>query len=781
MQTTNTLILNFWALDKKDEVGVDLLREAFSLCPEINYIVWTCSPTVSPPDFLESIFTKVSMSKRKNIPPDDILSKKSVYVLHRSKVLPQLLVREARVEDNDDLLPILQCSNPDIAYGQEDFFLADLIQSQDERNKFFVGVSKNKPVGMLATSLDINAELLAKVFDLSTYPGLIIQPTNTTTMRVHVTLLVGDSKIIHQMDFSQIGKHVNAVALNVASLRSKDDSLRNASRMATRISNDVNQMNTEGICNSCIIYNFPSNELDARAIIQCLRSKSLVVDCIVEIQNVDDDVDLNSDEEQLSDMLDGVELLREHFTIAEEEGNTSLALWRKILVDGNLERAAVTSNEMFIQEIKSAVQNHKLLQEENKNRNKKRPTINAFAIALFSVDERFESRSEDLIKVAFEEYSTIDYCVLMVPNSVIPSAALIHWMQSPSVRNGISFDQSLYVMHKQSLLAQDFLRVTRISENWMPKFESYVSLMPAADADSIRKSTLRALRDQDVDLANNPAEVCFLIMLEDDIVGLIIVNRKATTTEDINFLRAYYKLDECISFERHRGRAQAMISHWVMNPIFSKWSRFVLREVMRLYCKTLLYFYGERHISPGAEVILNMYPVGIRRMNGIDIAALAGETSTLMDSIQSSGQSVDRPLFYVMKKQLVQPKTTIGKRIVIVGGSTSAFSLLEKFCLSSELNMLNIYLVMDSPPSPWTVESGRPRGEDNYSGCLSAKDIDDPTENEICALGLPHRSILIQGRLTDIDRKNRAIVVSDEVIVEYDILIISSHVQGYQV
>jgi NADH dehydrogenase FAD-containing subunit len=52
------------------------------------------------------------------------------------------------------------------------------------------------------------------------------------------------------------------------------------------------------------------------------------------------------------------------------------------------------------------------------------------------------------------------------------------------------------------------------------------------------------------------------------------------------------------------------------------------------------------------------------------------------------------------------------------------------------------------------------------------------TEQELNALGLPARCTLVQGRLTDIDRKNRAVIVSDEVIVEYDVLVIASGMQG---
>lgn len=96
---------------------------------------------------------------------------------------------------------------------------------------------------------------------------------------------------------------------------------------------------------------------------------------------------------------------------------------------------------------------------------------------------------------------------------------------------------------------------------------------------------------------------------------------------------------------------------------------------------------------------------------------------------------------------------------------------------------------MENPPSPWSVSSFptynesedeinlRKQISDNYSGCLSPKDVDDYTEDELYALGLSNRVTLVQGKLTDIDRKNRAIIVSDEVIVEYDVLILASGCQ----
>ena len=202
-QSTNSLLLNFWALNSNtvgDNSGFDLLRYLFNACPAVNYVFWLCSETVSPPDFIADHFNKMNLSKRTVEPDKDPLLKQSVYYIHRSKVLPQLQVREARVEDNDDLLPILQSSNPNIANGQEEYFLANLIQSQDDRSKFFVGVHKNRPVGMLATSLDINAELLSRVFELEPYTGLVTIPESTTESRLHVSLLVGEPEAIKKLN-----------------------------------------------------------------------------------------------------------------------------------------------------------------------------------------------------------------------------------------------------------------------------------------------------------------------------------------------------------------------------------------------------------------------------------------------------------------------------------------------------------------------------------------------------------------------------------------------------
>jgi hypothetical protein len=149
--------------------------------------------------------------------------------------------------------------------------------------------------------------------------------------------------------------------------------------------------------------------------------------------------------------------------------------------------------------------------------------------------------------------------------------------------------------------------------------------------------------------------------------------------------------------------------------------------------------------------------------------------------------SVESPLFLATKKHLSQSKVTIGSRIVVVAGSSYAYSTLETLCFVPHLNFTNIYVVIEKPPAPFLLECGG--GTDNQGSeegkhgderptSLSVHDVDDPLESDLYALGIAFRCTIVLGRLTDIDRGNRAIVVSDELIVEYDVLLISSPSQG---
>ena len=156
----------------------------------------------------------------------------------------------------------------------------------------------------------------------------------------------------------------------------------------------------------------------------------------------------------------------------------------------------------------------------------------------------------------------------------------------------------------------------------------------------------------------------------------------------------------------------------------------------------------------------------------------------------SAGPDVDKPLFHLTKHMLVRPKKNVFKRVVVVGGSSSAYALLEKLCFDYA-NYPNIYLVTDMPSvlqascgcfegratSIWVTLTFGTRYTNALGGCLSLRDADDPSLSELQALGLMNRVTLVRGRVTDIDRGSKAIVIDDTKVMEYDVLVLATGVK----
>ena len=151
------------------------------------------------------------------------------------------------------------------------------------------------------------------------------------------------------------------------------------------------------------------------------------------------------------------------------------------------------------------------------------------------------------------------------------------------------------------------------------------------------------------------------------------------------------------------------------------------------------------------------------------------------------------PLYIAMKNQLVSIKTIVAKRVVILGGSSQSYSYLETLCSVPNIYYPNIYFILETIPnclkSQATLEnhnfifnsglnSEESKDNDDLCGCLTSQDLDMPTLNELSAMSFSARVNIIQGKLTDIDRENKAIILSDELVVEYDFLLISTWTQG---
>lgn len=68
-----------------------------------------------------------------------------LFSVGRDKFVPMLHVRQARVQDHDDLTPIFERQSDMLSNTYGDFFLAELIEAQDESMHCLVSEVSNVP------------------------------------------------------------------------------------------------------------------------------------------------------------------------------------------------------------------------------------------------------------------------------------------------------------------------------------------------------------------------------------------------------------------------------------------------------------------------------------------------------------------------------------------------------------------------------------------------------------------------------------------------------------
>ena len=376
--------------------------------------------------------------------------------------------------------------------------------------------------------------------------------------------------------------------------------------------------------------------------------------------------------------------------------------------------------------------------------------MSAFVITTFCVDQSYQSRGEDLLRFAFEEHEDLNYCLYMLPCSCSPTI-LTNCMTRVVLKHGVSIDQSLYLIHRDALSAPENFEVVRLDQSMLPTIDKFITSHITIN-NEILSNCHKSLVDNDVDLKDNPNEVSFVAKIGDDIVGIVNLTRKYSRSEDISWLRSHYSLDDFINFSMYRSRAHATILDWVIIPTFSKWSRYFFREIMRSYCKSILYFPLNPSTPPSQETFEILFPCRTRRVVQSNSATESGSFEDFLDSSQS--------LFFITKRLLIQPRTTITSRLLVVAGSCSSFLFLENIIFANQMYIPNITIVIKSPPSSILIGDSNnlnasSRYADDLSGCLSLSDCEDPTENELLSFGFSHRLTVVKGQLTDIDRINR--------------------------
>jgi hypothetical protein len=689
--------------------ALDLLKKVFYEHQFVDYLIWLLPHNAPVSDVAWKHFSNTGIAL-------SALSTHSVLLVKRETIIPPFFVREALIEDNDDIVPILKTQ-----YGKSnigEYFLADIIERKDDNIKTYVGVENDRANSFLSISLAVNTQLIEKMFDFSGF--FLIKSSNT----LKIAIMVDDSDIQAMLKLAQ---KTEFVVLQLCDFDGESIHILDEEK------NDK--------------FSAPEDiDIFCESYIDPMKSQSGVIMIITEALLKK----LNAKATSNWKIHSFISLIEYDYKFVDKFG------WNITSIPkfDDLERKY---DEVF-----KVVTRSKDYHIENANYvQKSLPNGKMFGISLLCLHPQVEHLGDSLLKLAFEENPNVDYGLYLVPST--SKSPICKCMSRIPLLPGISFDQTLFMCHRKSLfVTHDFIRIERVTKMNLREVSTYMNTYvqdPTRKANFFQrvKETTVAGDDQ-----SGHDEISYVCKLGSDVISVLSLSRSSTNIEEILWMRSRYDIDKLIDIDRHRNRSQAMITDWHIIPVLGNWGRFIVQEIMKSYKKTVLYFMSSHSCPP--QVLNVMIPVNFRRqMEDID-----GEGST------NDAPTDNKSLYVISKYHIQRQKKFVYSRVLLVGGSLATFSILETLCMNADIHPVNITVVIEDMPQCLLDQSKRKQKSTSLvANTLSVDEMVHYGEVELQLLGIQHKAKYIRGKVTDIDRKNKSVILSDESVIEYDILLLS--------
>uniref|UniRef100_A0A7M4EU95 Cilia and flagella associated protein 61 n=1 Tax=Crocodylus porosus TaxID=8502 RepID=A0A7M4EU95_CROPO len=386
-----------------------------------------------------------------------------------------------------------------------------------------------------------------------------------------------------------------------------------------------------------------------------------------------------------------------------------------------------------------------------------RGAVSAFCIQLFCIDEKHEARSMDFLHFIFNLFPDKDFCIITVPHLVPEFLLIQNFVRVVPFRNS-TLDQELYVFHRAGLLKS--FNVRRATTSDLPAVEMLIKTLDLNKSilDDLRIFTL-ARRDPD----GTPVQA-FVAEVLDQIVGVSVVRNEM----DIEYIRSHYNIEDFIYFNHHQKEEHGHLYHFALNPIFHHYTKYFLKEILRLAYKSCLYYpiypQSEEGKNPYAHSLTSalhyMVPVRPRRQIVYPLEKLGINAP----SKQVSKDQLSYALNHINRKLTLEPKVSVNARIVVVGASNVGISFLETLIFCPHLKFNNLTLISTH---------GLPgKNLPGLNHCFNEKDY--------ALMSLCSWVNVVVGKMTGIDRAAKHVVVSKGKKVPYDHLVLCTG-QQYQV
>lgn len=405
---------------------------------------------------------------------------------------------------------------------------------------------------------------------------------------------------------------------------------------------------------------------------------------------------------------------------------------------------------------------------------------NAFAITLFCMEAAFDSRSKDFLKYAFECFPDRDYLIVTQPHTVAESSLLNKFtlVQKQSIN---TFQHVLYLVHRDYLFEQD-IAMQRTNAEDVPAIMELI--MSSGESEESAKAVCAKIESTCANEASAP-HFTYTAKVLDQVVASFLISR------DINleYYVSHFHVQDQILMGEHERKGHSRLIFSIVNPIFEKSIRFLLKEVLRQAGKTCLYFeVNDSTVIP--QIFHELVHVRSRRFphfldrkwdhehadgkkdNGGDEESEAqDEVAVPVDGAERNPVDEEESNFtlcFSTKRLLSEAKIIKNSRVVVVGASDTGISFIEALLSITYLHFSNITLIAPGGLPHHNVS----RKRSNLKATSTSY-----TYRELKKLMLESRVTVIDSRMTDIDRSDKNIILNDGRVVPYDTLVLSMGIQ----
>ncbi|XP_052578789.1 cilia- and flagella-associated protein 61 isoform X1 [Peromyscus californicus insignis] len=680
----NTLFMHFFVAVDEYSTGClkEIIRTVFKAVPELYFIFLIVPTYVSLGSTLITVFDQVG-----NIPCLTYDEDFAVHICHRHDHYPQLHIRKARVEDHDDLMPIFMHYDNTLREIYGEYFLAELIEAQDEENHAVVCEVEGKAVGFMSVCSSVNLPLLHECFDLGPFHGFCVP---------------------HPDDLLEPLKESSSIQ------ESQDTEIKSDSQGSQKVAEEP------GV--------FASSE------------------AIVETQEKE------SEESSFEDMLSGT------FSRLSDEMQD---------VEQKFSVISVVGDEDLTLSSESSLPSFLIPEESSHFRPIYLGESAAFCIQLFCIDEKYEARSLDFMSFVFSLFPHKNFCLISVPH-LTPEFVLIQNFVKVVPFSNCTLEHDLYVFHRAGLLRSIKIRLANFVDT--AGVENLVSTLVLSRKilDDFAQYN-EACRDPD-----GTALQVFVAEVAKQIVGIAVIRKEM----DIEYIRSHYNIEDFIYFSHHQQEEHGRLHHFALNPIFRHYTKFFLKEILRLGYKSCLYYpvYPQSRDSKlqnsSAHSLTSalhyLVPVRPRRQIVYPLEKLGINAPSKEVSKDQSSYALN----HTNRKLTLEPKVTVNARIVVVGASSVGISFLETLVFCSHLKFNNLTLISTHGLPGKKLLGSEQRKFLASDHCFNDKDY--------ALMSLCSWVNVVVGRMTGIDRAAKRVVVSGNETVFYDHLILCTG-QQYQV